>query len=200
MIFRIALWAIGVLLTLGSRFSRRLRDQIARELSLCIATQDGVARTFYFAERRASSRSGGSDSADCIVTFTSAHDGLRILLATNCIERIVEGLAREEITLSGDATIVLWFYEMTMGLLPWHRPKITAAPDAYMRPSTNGLASTRITREPAVVSLDPQWAGALSQREKLHMWRVGNGAPVPGKPKNFKHVIDIESLDAENGR
>jgi hypothetical protein len=70
-------------------------------------------------------------------------------------------------------------------------------PDAYIAPNLAGKVADRITREPAVDALDPAWTEAAAQREKLILWQVGRGAPVYGKSKNFKPVIDVEVPSSE---
>jgi hypothetical protein len=65
-------------------------------------------------------------------------------------------------------------------------------PDAYIAPNLNGKVANRITREPAVEALDTAWTEASAQRDKIILWQVGRGAPVYGKSKNYKPVIDID--------
>jgi hypothetical protein len=95
---------------------------------------------------------------------------------------------------------VLWFYEMVMAFVPWRRERFTPMPDPYVAPNPQGKVADRITREPAVAGLDENWTGAVRQREKLVMWQVGNGAPVPGKIQGFEHVVDVTETAAEDAR
>jgi len=191
MTFRIILWTIGALLSIASRTNGRLRAQLTRDITVTFATRDGVARSYVIRGRRVSSHPGTDASASCIVTFNSAAQGSRVFVAADAIGRIVEGFASREIELQGDATVVMWFYEMTMGLVPWRSPQPKVMPDAYVAHNPNSKVAGRITREPAVRELDPGWAAALSQREKLLMWRVAAGAPIEGKMTNHKLVVDV---------
>lgn len=199
MVFRILLWLVGVQLALASRLSSRLRRQLSQNLTFTLAAKNGVARTYTFLNRRLSSAAGmGLSPASCTLTFESTAQGVRILLASNAIEKIVDGLGRRIIELEGDPTTVLWFYEMVFGFLPWRKTPRQNMPDAYVMPNPNSKVASRITREPAVDELDPGWSGAVQQREKLVMWQVGQGASVPNKPVAFQHVVDVPEDHIEN--
>ena len=197
MVFRFILWSVGALLSIASRLNPRLRAQITRDMIVSIATRDGVARSYVFRDRHVSSHAGTSDEAKLTATFPSASVGTRIFLAPNAVEQIVEGLTSKDIELEGMPAHVLWFYEMVMAYLPWRKTRYTAAPNAYVEPDPQSKVADRITREPAEKTLDPNWAGAVAQREKLDMWRVGEGAPVPGRIPDFRYVVDIPATRAE---
>ena len=199
MVFRLVLWLIGALLWIASRTSSRLRLQLARNVRLAVVSKDGVARTYVFRNRHASSHSGVADDASCTIIFQTAAQGARIFLAEDAIKRIVDGLARREVEVKGEATIVLWFYEMVMAYVPWSKSGSSAMPNGYVAPDPNGKVADRITREPAVEQLDPNWRGANEQRENLVIWQVGKGADVPRKPVNFKHVVDVPADALEGG-
>ena len=198
MTFRLVLWAAGVLLTLASRTSPRLRAQLARDMTVCIASRDGVARSYVFHNRRVSSHVGLTPGAHCTLTFQTAAEGARIFLARDCIALVVDGLGFRQIELQGDPASVLWFYEMVMAYVPGRTPRSHVMPNAYVAPNLTGKVADRITREPAVDGLDPAWTEAAAQREKLILWQVGRGAPVYGKSKNFKPVVDVPALEETN--
>ena len=61
MTFRLVLWAAGVLLTLASRTSPRLRAQLARDMTVCIGSRDGVARSYVFRNRKYLARNSRCD-------------------------------------------------------------------------------------------------------------------------------------------
>jgi hypothetical protein len=199
MLFRLILWSIGLLLWIASRMSPRLRLQLARDLRMTVASKDGVVRTYIVTDRRFSSRPGRVDDAECTITFQTAAQGARIFLASDAIKQIVDGLAHREIEVQGEATTVLWFYEMVIAYAPWQKSTSVSMPNPYVLPDPTGKVADRITREPAVEALDPSWVGANAQREKLVLWQVGKGAPVPRKPVDFKHVVDAPADALEDG-
>jgi hypothetical protein len=196
-IFRFLLWAVGKQLFIASRYSSRLRAQLTRDLTYTIASKDGVARSFVFRDRSVSSHPGHSPDTSTTLIFDSVGQAVRILVARNAVELIIQGMARRTITVLGDPTTVLWFYEMVFGFLPWRRTPHCEMPGAYTEHNPNSKVADQITREPAITELDPSWRGAVTQREKLVMWRVGQGAPVPNKPINFKHVVDANVDELE---
>ncbi len=193
MALRCLLWLVGIQLAVASRLSVRLRQQLTRDLVFAVVAKDGVGRSYTFQSRQVSSHSGRSTQADCTLMFSSAGQCVRILLAGNAVERIVDGLARRTIELQGDPTTVLWFYELVFGFLPWRKTPRCDLPDSYIAHNPNSKVAGRITRQPAVEELDPAWNAAVRQREKLIMWQVGQGVAVPNKPIGFQHVIDIPS-------
>ena len=197
MTFRLVLWAAGVLLALASRLSPRLRAQLARDRTVCIGSRDGGARSYVFHNRRVSSHAGLTPDAHCTVMFQTAAEGARIFLAPDCIALVVDGLAWKKIELQGDPTSVLWFYEMVMAYVPGRTRRPHVMPDAYIAPNPAGRVVDCITREPAAEALDPTWIEAAAQREKLILWQVGRGAPVYGKSKNFKPVVDVPASAME---
>ena len=191
MVFRLVLWSVGTLLAIASRASSRLRAQLARNLTVCICSRDGVARSYVFRDRKISSHAGLAPNSHCTLIFSTAKDGARIFLATDCIAQVVDGLASKTIGIQGDPADVLWFYEMVMARVPGHPFRPCAMPDAYTTPDPEGKVTDRITREPAVDMLTPAWAQAFAQREKLILWQVGKGARVHGKSNTFKPVVDV---------
>lgn len=199
MTFRLVLWSVGLLLALASRVSPRLRAQLARDKTVSIGSRDGVARSFVFHNRRFFSHSGLTPDAHCQVMFQTAAEGVRIFLAPNCIQLLVDRLGRRKIELRGDPTSVLWFYEMVMAYVPGRVPRSHVVPDGYIAPNLAGKVADRITREPAVEALDPTWAEAAAQREKVILWQVGRAAPVYGKSKNYNPVIDVAVPSSEMG-
>lgn len=190
MIFRFILWCVGIELAIACRLSSRIRGQITRTMNVTINARNEIGRSYLFAERAVTSVRGPAPDPSFVLTFDSAAQGVRILLAPNAVEFIVVGMARRVVEVQGDPTGVLWFYEMVFGILPWRKTARVDAPDAYVVPDPNGKVADRITREPAVESLDLNWTNAVNRRETLLMWEVGQGAPVPNKPIAFKHVVD----------
>ena len=194
--FRILLWLIGVLLWVASRTSRRVQSQLSREMLFSVGTEDGVWRTYQFAKRRIASRSGASDEALLTLIFRNGDIGFRILLASNTIDQLVDGLGTGDVVCKGEAAHVLWFYELIMGLKPWLRPNLEAWPNSYTEPNHSHKVADRIKREPITDELDPNWKEAFAQREKTILWRVGRGATPEGKFKAHRIVIDEDGNEA----
>ena len=196
MIFRLVLWSIGTLLWAASRVSPRVQAQLSRDMEVVIYTQDGVARTFIVRDRRMTSIGQRYDHPTFAVCFSTAGLGARILLARDTINRILDGLERGDIEIMGQAAVLVWFYELTMGLSPFNRRPVDVWPDAYVEHDPNSKVSARITREPVTHELDPNWLTAHDQREKTLLWQVGRGAKPGGIPVAHKIVVpnpdDIE--------
>ncbi len=197
MFFRLLLYAVGLLLAIASRTNKHVQAQLARDLSIVIASEDGVTRSYIVRQRRVSSRSGVASAADCVATFPTAAIGARIFLANDAIKQLTHLIAARKVIVSGNPALILWFYEMTMALLPWRRHEELVLPDRYIAHDPHSKVATRITREPAQASLDERWAGAVRQREKLLLWRVGKGDPIWGKIKHFNYLVDIPNNDGE---
>ena len=187
--FRILLWSIGVLLWVASRSSRRVQAQLSRDMDFSVGSDDGVWRTYRFADRRITSHSGAREDALMTLSFKNGKTGFRILLASNTIDQLVYGLGTGDAVCKGEAAHVLWFYELIMGLKPWQRPRLEAWPDSYTEPDFSHKVTNRITREPAVDEVDPAWQEVRCQRAKTILWRVGCGATPEGKFKNHQIVI-----------
>lgn len=200
MIFRVVLWVMGVLLWIASRTSRRLRAQLARDMTVVIGAKDGVARSFVVKNRQISSHLGRASNAACSVTFKTAAQGARILVAADAIGQIVDGLASRDIEVQGQAAVVLWFYELTMAFAPGRKRRSQVMPDAYVAHDPDAKAANRISREPAVRALDPACTAAVAQREKLLIWQVGRGATPEGRFTNHKIVVEVpDSAVGEGG-
>ena len=191
MLFRIVLWSIGTLLVIASRVHTRCQRQLTRDMTITIASRDGIARSYLFRDRRVSSHTGASEDASLVVTFPSTVVGVQVLLAPDAVLRICRGLTAKEIDLIGSPAHVLWFYEMVIHYLPWRRPRYHKAPDAYIVHDPNSKAVDRITREPVLLELDPTWTAAIEQREKIALWRVAKGELSPGRVPGFKHLAEI---------
>ena len=198
MFFRLILLVVGSALSLGSRLSPRVRSQLSRDMIFVMESLDGVSRSFVVRRRRISSHSGVSAGAVCTVRFRTAAIGARVFLAKDAIGQLIDGFGSLDVECQGEAAHVLWFYELTMGLLPWRRSGTEVWPQSYAEPDFSHKASSRIIREPAVENLDSTWLDAHEQRDKLLIWQVGQGAVPAGKVKNHKIVINLAALHQDN--
>ncbi|MEM7542659.1 MAG: hypothetical protein AAF384_13905 [Pseudomonadota bacterium] len=195
MAFRFVLWAIGALLWVASRTNRRIQSQLARDLDLVIKSEDGVARTYRVRSRRLNSSAGEIEKPLLRVRFATASHGFKTFVAPNAIDHILDGLGSGDIICEGQAAIVLWFYEMAIGLLPWNRTKRDRWPDCYEKPNESHKVSHQITREGIVDELDPSWQGAHAQREKTMIWAVGRGGEPEGVVRKHKIVLDLKPVE-----
>jgi hypothetical protein len=95
------------------------------------------------------------------------------------MSRLYEGSLEGTITIEGNPFHALWFYDLTQWVAPLAaRPSWATPPGAYVAPSTTVPWAARITREPVATELDPKWADAARQRERLKMMRVVAGEPT----------------------
>lgn len=184
-VFDALLLTVGVLLVVGSRFRRRIRRQITRDVLFEFATDDGVARRFgLHADTRTISLEPVSEQRpDTTVRFGSARDGLRALLSTRTVAHIVEGMNYGDTRLEGNPLLLLYFHGLTRTVVPigsTRRPRLWQLPPIKVRePERHAPWAARITREPVLDQLDPTWQAAWEARAKLLQLRAPNGEQLP---------------------
>lgn len=188
-LLRLLLWVVGVSLSLASRTSPRVQSQLSRNMTIVLGSKDGISRSFTVNDRRIDSSAHPAENVVCAIRFRTGSIGVRIFLASDAIGQIVDGLGTGDVECDGEAALILWFYELTMGLLPWRGIRTEAWPQSYIAPRSDLKASSRIIREPFIDALDPEWKDAVLQREKLEIWKVGAGAEPSGKLVNHKIVV-----------
>jgi len=163
---------------------------VTRDFTVTLASQDGVARTFVFKNRRATSRAGTDDNSIVSLTFPTGWLAVKTFIARDAVHKMVRGLASKDILYDGDLPYLLWFYEMTVSGIPgWDRSVEKTMPSNYVMPNTESKTGRGIIREPVVSELDPEWRNAHVQREKLMIWSVGRNGEVEGKQENYPHVV-----------
>ncbi len=192
MLFRLLLFALGMALSLASRISTQVANQLARDMVVVLSSKD-VARAFLIKDRRLSSTTVIPDNPTLWVRFSTPMVGVRIFTASNTIDQIVDGLGNGEVICEGEAAHLLWFYELAIGLLPGRINKEEVWPDSYTEPNYSHKASDRIIREPVLDELDPNWTDAHKQREKTILWQVGRGAAPWGKVVDHHIVVNLDS-------
>lgn len=193
LVFHLVLWAIGAALAIASRFSARVRGQLGRDFVFVVESLDGVARSYVINGRRVTSHSGPTASARTTVRFRTATIGTVTLLAPGTVDRIVDGFGNGEVECDGQASYVLWFYQLVMGLLPFSRPRAQAWPNRYPAPDPEGKAADRITREPAVDALAQDWPEAHAARARTLLWEVGEGAEPGGRFHRHRIAVDPQA-------
>ncbi|MEV6051995.1 hypothetical protein [Streptomyces sp. NPDC052107] len=179
---RLLLWWLGHGLVLASRFSAPVRSQITRSLTVEISADDGPARHWDFdGQRRHVSTSAGRAAApDFAVRFTSSGHALRDLTSPDAIDAIMRDRIHGTVRVEGNHLLLMWFRGLIRTVVPigGAGPPRQALPGAYVAhdPAANG--AEKITVEPAVRQLDPQWTGAWNARAKLWIVRGANGEPL----------------------
>lgn len=177
--------AVLATLALGLRLTRRrarVRDQITRTLSFTLATEDGVARTWWFDGVRRTVRSapGTIPDPDHGAYFESSARALAGLVSPRAVAIIVGDVHRGRVRIRGSMLILLWFWGLTRTFLPLGRtPGPGPLPGAYLAhdPATHGAES--IVVEPARDELDHDWHAAWAARSRLWLVRGGAGEPMP---------------------
>lgn len=180
-IFRVVLAVLGLGLVVACKLSQRFREQVTRDLIVQIGSQDGVYHHYVFTPRALSSHFGPTGMPDLSLTFDTAAQGWWTLLHPHAIGKIIEALHARTATYTGNAVLVLWFYALTRYVLPIGRTRRdkVALPDSYVAHNPNSAVASRITREPAVDELDPDWKPAHIQREKMALIKASRGEPFP---------------------
>lgn len=194
MLFRLLLASLGIALSLASRMSGRVAGQLSRDMTIVLWSKN-IARAFIIKNRKISSTTSIPAEAKLKVGFSTPMVGVRIFLASNTIDQIVDGFGNGEVICEGEAAHLLWFYQLAVGLLPGHINKQEHWPDSYTEPNYEHKASDRIIREPALEMLDPACTDAHLQREKTILWQVGRGRTPWGKVVDHQIVVDLDSQD-----
>lgn len=191
--FRFLLWLIGVVLFIASRLSKHVSGQLSRDMTIVVASDDGVVRSFIIRARKVTSVGKSTPHPILRLRFRSAAIGFRILLAPNAIGQILDALGTLDVICEGEAAYVLWFYELIMGIKPWQKKPHDIWPQSYTAPDSRLKVADRIIREPILDNLDPTWHNAHQQRKKTILWQVGEGAHPWGKVKDHHIVVDLET-------
>ena len=162
---------VGFLMVQASRRSAWMRNQINKDLVLEVASADGVAHHLEFVRdsRRIVSRRGPAARPDLRVRFDTAAHAFRALVDPHPVGRVMRGMLAERITVDGNTSLLLWFHGLTRIVVPIgrHRPGKAPLPGALLEPDPQSKVFGRVTREPAVEGLDPDWAAAAAARATL---------------------------------
>ncbi len=179
--FRLVLAVLGLGLVMACRLSRHFREQVTRTLVVQVGSRDGVFHHYRFRPRALSSHLGRASAPDLSLTFDTARQGWLTLLHPHAIGKIIEALQARKATYTGNAVLVLWFYALTRFVLPIGRTRRdrVALPGSFIAPNPDSAVASRITREPAVQELDPDWKPAHIQRNKMALIKASRGEPFP---------------------
>ncbi|MBA3741865.1 hypothetical protein [Sporichthya sp.] len=182
-LLRVLLSALGLLLFVGSRVSRRFRAQITRDVVIEVTSEDGVAHHYAFTGLTRSVRSGRGRApapADLAVTFDTAMLGFRTLIRTDAVGTVIGLMHQRRVTYTGNAVYVLWFWGLTRMVLPYGRERRdrTPLPGALLAPDPASKVADRITREPVASTLDAAWPEAHVAQRALPLVRGSSGEDV----------------------
>lgn len=181
MAFKLLLKLLGLLLRGGARFSQRFRNQITRPRTVEIRCKDGAAQHYVFANRSIKSVAGRAAKADVAVEFESPAQGLRVLLSTKLVKRLMDELLDEKIVVEGNIMLLLWFQGLAQMVFPLTTPPQLdhTPPDAYITHRASPSVSKRITREPERYELPAEQTSAHRVRAELVMTMVNAGKMEP---------------------
>jgi ubiquinone biosynthesis protein UbiJ len=118
--FRILLWLLGRMLSKASKNSPELQKQLeGKELGFTLLTMDGkVARSFRVAGQRISSCSGTLDAPAFTMGFRDAAYAHQVMTAKNKQLAFMQGIQDKNITIKGDAALVMWFQGLFKYIMP----------------------------------------------------------------------------------
>ncbi|MCL7380365.1 hypothetical protein [Streptomyces sp. 35G-GA-8] len=179
---RVLLWWLGHGLVLAARCSPALRSQITRDLTVEISADDGPGRHWDFdGQRRLVATSAGRAAApDFAVRFSGSAHALRDLVSPDAVDAIMRDRVDGTVRVEGNHLLLMWFRGLVRKVVPigGADPPRRALPGAYVAhdPAANGVE--KITVEPAVRRLDPQWTGGWQARAKLWIVQGTNGEPL----------------------
>jgi hypothetical protein len=170
---------VGGLLAFASRKRANFRAALSRERTIALETGDGVAFHFAARERRFVWGRGASAQCDFRLRCHDSRQMLGVLLAPDGLGRILTGMAREQIQMTGDLLLFVWFQGRIAEAWPIRKTPRKRFPGAYIRAHDDIAAAASIRREAPAEALDPDWAAASKAREELLIWRVACGAGAP---------------------
>jgi hypothetical protein len=182
---RALLTALGVLMVLASRRVLRFRRQVTRDVLIEIGSDDGVRQQFrlHGTTRTMTLPRHPVDKAECTLTFPSSREGLRALLSTRAIGRILEGIYTGNTRIDGNPVLLLWFHGLTRIVAPigtTRRPRRREGVHVPVRmPEYDLPYARRIVREPVAHQLTSEWPQAWVARSKLLQIRCTTGERIP---------------------
>jgi hypothetical protein len=180
------LTTLGVLMALASRRVDRFRRQVTRDLLLEIRSDDGARQQYrlHAATRRLTLPRRPVQRAECTLSFPTARVGLRILISSRTIGRLVEDMNFGGTRIDGNPVLMLWFHGLTRIVAPigsTRRPRRPhrQAPVPVREPESEAPWARRIIREPPVRELSRDWPEAWAARQKLLQVRAPGGERLP---------------------
>jgi hypothetical protein len=179
-LFGLTLSILGTGLSIACFLSRNFRNQLAHPRTVQVGSADGVSHHYVFTRRAIKSMSGRIERPDVGLCFDNARLGIKILASPIAVGLIVRALLEETATYEGNAVLVLWFFALTRYVLPFGRsnPMRDPPPEPYLTPDRSSTVSSRITREPETLELDPTWEPAHDRHSKMIMPRGSAGEKV----------------------
>lgn len=181
--FWLILTSLGAMMAIASRYSKRFRRQVTRDMVIEIRTEDGIGRQYRF---RAKGRVMDvqwqrSEEVDCALIVSSGWHGLRTFLSTRVVGHFVDGMNDGRLRVEGNPIVMLWFHGLTRIVAPIGRSRRPRKPiPVTLRgPEYDAPWARRIIREPSVRELSREWPEAWAAREKLLQLRAPAGERLP---------------------
>ena len=196
--FKLLLFFLGLILSVASRLSARLRGQLSRDMTVIIASYDGVARAFTVLDRKISTfeyvfpprrRSRCTLGPRLSVSAYSSPPMRLTKSSTASAQAMLCARARQRIYCG--SMNLRWAY------YPGVRSLSTFGQIHIPRPIKTTKSPTALFANPRSRSLDPASLDGHKQREKTILWGVGRGATPWGKVKGHKIVVELDA-SAEN--
>jgi hypothetical protein len=182
-VLRLVLLAIAGLMVLASRFSKRIRRQLTRDILFEISSDDGACQylAIHARTRTISAPRRPAQRPDCVLRFATARDGITTLISTRTAGKIVRGMNTGGTQIEGNPVLVLWLHGLTRVVAPIGRTRVPykPIPVPVREPETVAPFARYITREPAVSELDREWIAAWRARETLLQLRGPEGDRLP---------------------
>jgi len=172
---------LGALLARASRSRSEFRAALSADRIIAIETDDGVAYRFVARDRFLGVERGTAEYVDLRLRFATSREALGVLTSDRALGRMLDGMARGSVSLTGNLMLFLWFQGRLSEAMPFaaRRRRPDRFPGAYTRPRHGIAAARSITREASAASLDPAWENASKQRAKLLLTRVAAGERAP---------------------
>ena len=156
------------------------RAALSKNVCIRLAANDGVCVDFMVRDRYFID--GEADTpADFALQFSNSTQALLFLIARDPLSRLIDGLARNQVALTGSIMLLVWFQGRIQEALPWarfnkHQVKL---PGSRLVPLMDSKTRHKVERYPAIEHLDPVWHAAIEAREKVLMYQVGHGQTAP---------------------
>jgi hypothetical protein len=179
------LTTLGMCMVAASRGTDRFRRQVTVDVIVEVRSEDGAREQYQFhrATRRLTLPRPLVDTADCILIFPTAWEGVRTLISAHTIGHLVQGMNYGNTQVVGNPVILLWFHGLTRIVAPigsTRRPRRRQRKAVPVRePELRAPWAKSIVREAPVSQLSHDWPEAWRARATLWQLRAPAGERIP---------------------